>query len=299
MTLQVIQSGVPRTAILSGKSLGSSLNTKSITTSYTVQPTDDVLICNATAGNIVIQLNFKTLPDKILYITKVDNSTNTIRIYDTVNATIDHVGNYYLMKYLDSVILVNREGYWHIYSLKELSRITRYIDASNNINFYERTNNELALRFSRQAANKYKVSLPRIGSVMSNVCEKIALPTPTVSGWTTNPAPLSEIIDDDYEDLPTIGVVAANGIGIVLFDLGEPYSLSIGVFQQKEGGTMQVQLSLDNVIFVTCPPNNTDPEAIIQSANGVGRYIRAMLFAGAAERRLYSLGVSAIGAPIT
>jgi hypothetical protein len=132
---------------------------------------------------------------------------------------------------------------------------------------------------------------------------KIILPTPTISGWNTNPAPLAECLDHDYHNFTTAGLITvASATGSFTFDLGEICMVAVSVYSVVANcGLFSIDFSLDNATFYAAGLDDgwsTNPDHVIMPAQGIGRYIRIRYKdAGVGTMSLTQCSISAIGAP--
>lgn len=147
---------------------------------------------------------------------------------------------------------------------------------------------------STPSSSKWSVFGERFAA---NMARKIALPTPTASGWNIDPAPLAECVDDDYADFTTAGAITvASGWAYITMDLGETYVLAITAYAPATNyNAFNIEFSFDNSTWYTIL-SLADPISV--AVVGVGRYVRiAFQNAGGGTLSLPQCSINAIGAP--
>lgn len=149
--------------------------------------------------------------------------------------------------------------------------------ATDLLMVYDRTSNEFAGYWKRVGVNDWELWVQNGGvdkrtlHVGDRAGMKITLPTPTLTGWNTNPAPLSEITDDDYANLTTFGD-ASGGLSTIIYDLGTTYHLSLALYHSTNGANMQVYGSLDNITYMEVAQAMT--KNTLATCGMVARYIK-------------------------
>jgi len=99
--------------------------------------------------------------------------------------------------------------------------------------------------------------------------------TPTVSGFSTNPAPLSEVTDEDEVAFTTAGIVAAGGTALITVDLGGVKFSSLSWYAVFGGNpsyttTKKVQVSADGSTWTDLYSSSAAGNA---SNSGISRFL--------------------------
>lgn len=91
---------------------GTSVQT--VSANYTVQPTDDVVLVDASSGQVTVTLPYARSTNKQVVVKKKDSSANYVVIAPQSGDTIDGVGNQSLVTQGESMSLVSDQSLWYI-----------------------------------------------------------------------------------------------------------------------------------------------------------------------------------------
>lgn len=90
------------------------LNTSNKTNNYVIIESDDYISINASSVNIILTLPSAIgLSGKILYLKKIDNTTNIVTINTNGSETIDNTSSYLLSSQWDSIVIISNGTNWN------------------------------------------------------------------------------------------------------------------------------------------------------------------------------------------